>query len=155
MGGENEAVIQQLYASLSKKDGDGMASCYAEKCQFQDPVFGRLHNEEVSAMWQMLTKRAKGNVDVSIHKISTSGNKGTASITASYEFSKTGRMINNHIHASFVFENGKITQQKDEFDLWKWSRMALGMPGVLLGWSPLIQNKIRFNASDSLRKFMS
>lgn len=42
----------------------------------------------------------------------------------------------------------------DNFSLWKWSRQALGAKGLLLGWSGLVQNKIRKTAKKRLEKFM-
>ena len=50
---------------------------------------------------------------------------------------------------------GLVRRHPDRFDLWRWSRMALGMPGVLLGWSPLIRNKVRKQAADGLAAFRS
>jgi hypothetical protein len=31
--------------------------------------------------------------------------------------------------------------------------MALGVPGVLLGWSPIVQSKVRSQAAAGLAKF--
>ncbi len=39
--------------------------------------------------------------------------------------------------------------------LYRWTRMALGLPGLLLGWSPLLQNKVRRQAGESLAKFIA
>ena len=61
----------------------------------------------------------------------------------------------NRIDASFRFEDGKIIEHTDVFDLWAWSRMALGLPGVLLGWSPIVRNKVRGQAGGQLERFMS
>jgi hypothetical protein len=51
-------------------------------------------------------------------------------------------------------ENDKITEHTDEFDIHKWSRQALGFPGLLLGWSGYLKNKIRSDAKNALEKFM-
>ncbi|HNP76912.1 MAG TPA: hypothetical protein PKM91_06725, partial [Cyclobacteriaceae bacterium] len=51
-------------------------------------------------------------------------------------------------------EDGLIIQHKDSFDLWRWSGMALGLSGKLLGWTPMIQNRIRATAMGNLKKFM-
>ena len=45
--------------------------------------------------------------------------------------------------AAFRFEDGLIIDHRDSFDFWKWTRMALGVPGTLLGWSPIVQGKVR------------
>jgi hypothetical protein len=48
---------------------------------------------------------------------------------------------------------GKIVRQNDTFSLWRWSAQALGTKGVLLGWSPLVRNRIRAQAAAALRDF--
>ncbi len=48
----------------------------------------------------------------------------------------------------------KLLNNTDEFDLYKWSRQALGFPGILLGWSGFMKNKIRSNARKQLDKCM-
>ena len=65
---------------------------------------------------------------------------------ARYLFTQTGRTVVNDIQARFVIRDGLICQHDDSFDLWRWSRQALGLPGLLLGWSPLLQNKVRQQA---------
>ncbi|MEQ1587396.1 MAG: nuclear transport factor 2 family protein, partial [Cyclobacteriaceae bacterium] len=82
------------------------------------------------------------------------GNSGSCLWLASYSFSKTGRKVNNRIQAAVTFKDGLIFDHRDDFDLWRWSRMALGTPGLLLGWSSFLKNKIHQNARKSLKKFM-
>lgn len=38
-------------------------------------------------------------------------------------------------------------------DMWRWSRMALGAPGWLLGWSPMLVNRVRGQAARGLQSF--
>ena len=45
---------------------------------------------------------------------------------------------------------GKIVRQEDKFSLWRWSSQALGTKGSLLGWTPLVRNKIRAQAAAAL-----
>ena len=40
--------------------------------------------------------------------------------------------------------DGKIIKHTDIFDLWEWSKQALGVSGYLLGWSGFMKNKILF-----------
>ena len=68
-------------------------------------------------------------------------------------FSGTGRAVHNEIDARFRFEDGLIAEHTDSFDLWRWARQALGPVGVLLGWSPPVQAKIRSQARASLEEF--
>ena len=104
-------------------------------------------------MWRMLTGRAK-DIKVVASAIDADDSSGKAHWDADYTFSTTGRFVRNRIDARFTFRDGKIVRHEDWFDLWKWSGMALGLPGKLLGWSPLIRNKIRKNADAGLRAFL-
>jgi hypothetical protein len=58
------------------------------------------------------------------------------------------------IDADFEFKDGKIFRHRDHFDFWRWSRMALGTSGLLLGWTPFLKNKVQTTAKARLRKFM-
>ena len=64
------------------------------------------------------------------------------------------RLVHNSVEASFRFQDGKILQHVDEFDLWRWTRMALGMTGILIGWSKPAQNRVRKTAANGLLRFM-
>jgi hypothetical protein len=37
--------------------------------------------------------------------------------------------------------------------MWRWSQQALGMKGLLLGWTPLVRNKVQQTAAASLTDF--
>ena len=52
-------------------------------------------------------------------------------------------------------EQGLITRQRDRFDFWAWSRQALGMPGLLLGWTPFLRHKVQRQAAANLQKFLT
>ncbi len=100
----------------------------------------------------MLCLNAK-DFELQFSNIKNTGDRGSCHWQASYAFSKTGRRVNNEVQASFTFKDGLILTHSDEFDLWKWSRMALGLPGLLLGWTPYLKHKINQNALKSLKKF--
>jgi hypothetical protein len=75
---------------------------------------------------------------------------------AHYRFSATGRLVLNRIDASFEFDpQGLILRHRDRFDFWAWSRQALGLPGLLLGWSPMLRNKVRAQAAGNLARYLS
>ena len=67
----------------------------------------------------------------------------------------TGNTVVNDIQARFVLRDGKICEHHDSFDLWKWSRQALGFKGLLLGWTPLVSNAVRAQALKGLRAFQA
>jgi ketosteroid isomerase-like protein len=152
---ENEQIIRKFYESFAQNNADEMISCYHDEIEFSDPAFGLLKGVEAKNMWKMLIERAKGNLKIEFSNISANGKTGSADWTADYLFSKTGRNVHNEIHAEFEFKDGKIFRHTDTFDIWKWSKQALGIPGVLLGWSPFMQNKIRQNARESLHEYIA
>ena len=150
----NEQLINRFYAAFQQLDYKTMQDCYSDDAIFSDPVFGLLQGPEVKAMWEMLCKNAK-NFSLTFSNIQLLDEEyASCNWVATYIFSKTGRHVVNHIKAHLRIENGKITEHTDKFNLWKWSRQALGMPGLLLGWSNFIQGKVHRNARKSLEKFM-
>lgn len=148
----NTELITHFYTSLSKLDGAGMAACYAKEATFSDPVFTNLNGQEPGKMWRMLCKRGK-DMTVVFDGIEATDTSGKAHWVATYTFSGTGNKVVNDIQASFVFKDGKIVQHKDVFDLYKWARQALGLKGLLLGWTPFVQGAIRKTAAAGLAAF--
>lgn len=149
---DNEQTIADFYTAFMNKDAEKMVSYYAHDIVFNDPVFKNLKGEEAKDMWRMLLGSAK-ELKVSFSNVEAIGNLASASWEAIYPFSKTGKMVHNKIRAAFEFENGKIVRHTDDFDLWKWAGMALGISGKLLGWTPLVQNKIKDTAQQTLDKY--
>jgi len=147
-------LIETFYTAFAKHDGQAMADCYHPDVQFSDPVFTDLKGPRAGGMWKMLTGRAK-DLEVEFSNVSADDDTGKAHWDASYTFSATGRHVDNHIDATFRFADGKIIEHRDVFDLWAWTRQALGLPGVLLGWSPIVQGKVRRTAGASLDAYMA
>jgi ketosteroid isomerase-like protein len=154
MNAANEALIRDLYTAMASRDAAAMATCYAADARFSDPVFTDLKGPEIGAMWAMLCERAK-SLKVTLIEAEAEEREGNARWEAIYPFSKTGRMVHNRIAARFVFRDGKIVEHRDDFPLWRWTRMALGAKGLLLGWLPPVQNAIRREAAKSLAQFMA
>ena len=153
--GSQEQIIHRFYSAFRQLDYATMQSCYSEDAVFNDPVFGILIGREVRSMWEMLCKQA-GNFSLTYANIEILDDEyATCVWTATYEFSKTRRKVINRIKAHLRIQNEKIVEHTDQFDLWRWSRQALGVSGWLLGWSGLMKNKIRRKAAASLGKFMS
>ena len=130
-----------------------MQECYHDDVIFFDPVFEDLNAAEVRAMWEMLCKNAK-DFSLQFSKVEADNEYGTCNWVAQYTFSQTGNKVTNNIKAYFKFHEGKIVEHTDSFDLWKWSRQALGLPGWLLGWNTALQKKIQQKAQNNLAKFM-
>ena len=151
---ENKALINTFYRAFRDKDASKMIDCYAKSVVFEDPAFGQLKGEEARKMWEMLVERGGKELTISHKILDVTNNTVTANWEAIYPFSQTLRMVHNKITAHFTIEDGKIVKHKDRFNLWKWSAMALGLPGMLLGWSPFLKNKIRKQALKALYKYM-
>ncbi|MCX7157884.1 MAG: nuclear transport factor 2 family protein [Proteobacteria bacterium] len=150
----NEQLIQRFYEAFARRDADAMAACYHRDVEFSDPVFPDLKGDEACDMWRMLASRAV-DLEIRFKVLGADDKKGAAHWDADYLFSKTGRKVNNRIDAEFEFEDGLIRRHRDHFDLWRWSRMALGTPGLLMGWSPVIGNAVRKEAARGLAAFRS
>jgi uncharacterized protein len=150
----NEALITKFYSAFQKLDYATMQSCYSEEAIFNDPAFGILQGEEVRSMWEMLCKNAK-DFKLSFSTIELLDEEyATCLWKADYTFSRTGRKVSNNIKAHMRIQNGLISEHTDQFDIWKWSRQALGLSGVLLGWSNFMKVKIRNMARKNLQKYM-
>lgn len=150
----NEELIRTFYTSFQNLDGEGMVSCYHQDIRFSDPVFSALSPREAGAMWRMLCSQAK-NFELTFSDVQADERQGKAHWEASYDFSASGRRVHNKIEAAFEFQDGKIIKHTDSFPFWKWSRMALGPIGVLLGWMPLLRKKVQKQARGRLTKFMN
>lgn len=151
---QNEELIRRFYTAFQQLDYRTMNDCYSEDPAFNDPVFGILEGDAVFAMWEMLCRNARDfSLEFSNIKL-LDEEYATCNWTARYTFSKTGRKVVNNIKAHMRIQDGKITEHTDEFDIWKWSRQALGVSGLLLGWSGFIKSKVRNNARKNLAAFM-
>ena len=130
-----------------------MQECYHPQIVFDDPVFSHLNGKEAKAMWHMLLSTST-DLKITFDGIQDDGERGRCRLEAFYSFSKTGRKVHNKINALFSFQDGLISRHSDSFDLWKWSSMALGPLGLLLGWTPWLQRKIRGMAARNLKQFI-
>lgn len=150
----NSALITRFYEAFNRLDAEAMAACYTDDVLFSDPVFGELRGRQAGDMWRMLTSRAK-EFSVRFDNVRADERAGGAHWVATYLFSQTGRTVVNDIQARFVFRDGKICEHHDHFDLWRWSRQALGAKGALLGWTPFVQNAIRAQAQKGLKAYQA
>jgi uncharacterized protein len=154
MGHANADLIERFYSAFDRHDGETMATCYAPDATFSDPVFQDLRGDEPGDMWRMLTGRAK-ELDVELVEHEADDKTGSAHWLAHYTFAQTGRHVDNDVRATFRFENGLIADHRDEFSFYAWTRQALGVSGILLGWTPIVQGKVRDEARKGLDEFRS
>ena len=151
----SQATIERFYAAFAQLDGEAMQACYAEDAIFDDEAFSLKGRREVGGMWRMLcdATKAKGRDHWKLSVSQVTAN--SAHWEANYKFSATGRLVLNKIDATFEFNpQGLITRHRDRFDFWTWSRQALGLPGLLLGWSPFLKAKVRATAAGNLKRYL-
>ena len=142
--------VERLYAAFGRRDGDAMAACYAPDAHLRDPVFGDLTGVEAGAMWRMLTARA---TDLRVELVEHDAR--SAHWIARYTFTQTGRPVVNDVHADIGVEDALIVEHVDRFSFWAWSRQALGTPGLLLGWTPMLRTKVGGTARKGLDEFIA
>jgi ketosteroid isomerase-like protein len=149
-----KSTIEKFYRAFNDLDADRMLQCYHEDVVFEDPAFGRLEGKEVFSMWRMLCRSQRGK-DFRVHasNIEFDNDQGSALWEAYYTFSKTGRKVHNQVSASFVFKDGKIINHTDTFDLHTWAKQALGIPGLLFGWTEGFRKKFQQKTRTMLQSF--
>ncbi len=148
-------LIKKFYTSFANNQIEEMLACYHSELSFEDPAFGRLNSAQARAMWRMLLERANGGIKIKISQTQANELTGETVWVAEYIFAQTRRKVVNTIKARFEFKDGLIYKHVDNFDLWAWSRQALGFSAYLLGWTGFFKGKIRQNCSQTLSKYMA
>lgn len=146
------ALLTRFYKAFQARDHQGMRACYHPEVSFSDPVFPNLQGKAAGDMWRMLCVAGE-DLELEFNGVEADDHQGKAHWEARYTFAATGRKVHNVIDASFTFKDGLIHSHKDHFDLWRWSRQALGAKGTLLGWAPPVQKAIQKQAGGALRAF--
>jgi ketosteroid isomerase-like protein len=150
----NAKLIADFYSAFGRRDGDAMAAAYSSDAHFWDPVFHDLNGAEPGAMWRMLTGRAE-DLEIELVSHDATNHGGSANWKATYTFTQTGRKVVNDVNATFAIEGGQITDHRDEFNFYAWSKQALGLPGLLLGWTPIISGATHKKARAGLDDFLA
>ena len=148
----NDALIVRFYGAFGRGDGEEMAACYHQDARFSDPAFGELRGADVGRMWRMLTEQAS-DLEIELVEHDADEASGTAHWIARYPFTDTGRHVVNDIRAQFRFRDGLIAEHDDRFDLRRWAAQALGTPGRILGFTPLLGPVVRRRARGKLAAF--
>lgn len=150
---KNEETIHKLYSALQTLDHKGMIQCYHPEATFKDPIFELNSKDEIAGMWTILCKSAK-KFELHYDEVRADEEEGSARLNAKYLFPQTDRMVHNHINARFKIKKGLIIEHLDTFDFWRWSRQALGFPGLLFGWTSFLQKKVQKQAYKNMKRFM-
>ncbi len=153
----HEQLIHQFYKGFQQLDAASMQACYHDDIRFSDPAFPQLKGKEVGAMWAMLIealKKSPAGWKLEFSNSKADENTGSCRWEAHYTFSLTGRKVHNVIQAKFRFKEGKIVEHTDMFDFYRWTRMAFGLTGLLLGWTPYFRNKLQATTRKRLDAYL-
>lgn len=151
---DNKAIIERFYSAFQKLDYKMMNDCYSDDIIFSDPVFLTLREDEVRSMWEMLCKNAR-DFSLTFSDIELLDEEyATCKWVANYTFSKTGNRVTNNIKAFMRLKDGKIIEHSDAFRLSTWIGQALGLKGVLFGWTGFMKRAVQNNARKNLLNFI-
>ena len=156
----NAQTLQRFYTAFAQLDDATMAACYAPDATFEDAALSLKGRKQEDGMWSMLctaTKKpgAAEHWTLEFSGIDADAKSGKAHWEAHYLFSATGRKKHNNNNNTITFTpDGLIATHHDRFSFWRWSRQALGLPGVLLGWSPSLKRYLRSTEAGNLKKFL-
>lgn len=145
-------VASRFYDAFMVRDYYTMGLLYANHATFRDPVFPRLTAQGARLMWQMLLSEAE-DLGIEVNIIEDTADRARVDWVARYTFTPTKRSVVNRVHTEMAIAAGKIVQQTDQFNFWRWSGQALGWRGWLLGFTPLVREKVQRQAAKSLTEF--
>jgi len=143
-----------FYTAFAARDAEAMVACYADDVVFEDPAFGELVGRDAGDMWRMLCERGTDLV-VEHEVLDATATSARVHWVAHYTFTGTGRPVTNDVTATMRLDDGRIVDHHDRFDWWAWARQALGLPGLLLGWAPPFQSRVRATARTTLRRYQA
>ncbi|MEO0895709.1 MAG: nuclear transport factor 2 family protein [Bacteroidota bacterium] len=145
-------VIESFYTAFQRMDAETMVALYHDDIVFSDPAFGELRGERAKNMWRMLIKSQEGK-DFRVEFSDLTDN--SAHWEAFYNFGKAENKVHNKIEANFRFQDGKIIEHLDSFNLHKWAGQAVGLQGKLLGWTGFFRKQLHQQTHRMLDKFES
>jgi len=148
------STANKFYTAFSNKDIEGMIECYADNVIFTDPAFGTLEGDRAKAMWRMLLSNQESNLSVNFQLLEDTQHNAKVDWQASYLFGPSKRQVLNKIQATIELEDDKITKHTDHFSLWKWTGMAFGIRGYLIGWTPAMKRVVQKTTNKALNKFI-
>jgi len=149
-----KSTIEKFYSSFANIDSERMNACYHPDVVFEDPAFGVLKGDRARLMWSMLCASQKDETfEVTYSNIKSDNSTGSAIWEAKYSFGKSGRKVHNIVTAQFEFDGDKIIKHTDDFDLYKWSKQAMGFQGFLFGWTNIFKKQLNLRTNKLLDKF--
>lgn len=146
-------VLEHYFAALTQRDTAAIAALYSDTARFHDPVFPVLNADEVRGMWRMLLRAPDLQINAWVDRADNLAAEGRWE--AHYDFGPSRRRVVNRIRTRIEVEQGCIQVQVDQFDFWRWSRMALGPLGWALGWTGWLRERVQRQARARLDRFLA
>jgi hypothetical protein len=155
----NADTITKFYAAFAQLDPEAMGACYADDVRFDDEVFSLRGKAQTMGMWRMLCEatRAKGKDD---WKLEYSGIEADANDRPR----PLGRPLPLQRHRAPGAQPHRRRlhlqpARPDRHAPRPLQLLGLVAPGarragLLLGWTPMLRNKVKQQAAHNLRKFM-
>ena len=143
-----------FYAAFAALDGEAMAACYAPDVVFEDPALGRLTGRDPGDMWRMLCGSG-ASPTVTFDVVESTPTAALVRWTPDYAFGPRRRPVHDEVTSRLTLRDGLIVDHHDMFDFRHWSVQALGLPGRLLGWSPMLRSRVRTAARARLAAFQT
>lgn len=147
-------LVDAFYTAFAARDAEAMVACYDDDIVFEDPAFGELSGRDAKDMWRMLCEQGTDLV-IEHQVLSATATSARVRWLARYTFTGTGRPVTNDVTATMQLRDGRIVEHRDTFDVWRWSRQAIGLPGLLLGWAPPFRNRVQRTARGMLRAWQA
>ena len=151
----HKELLQKFYNSFSEGNAKGMIDCYHENITFHDPAFGTLRGKRAKAMWELLLSKKDNNASLCYKILEVNDKHAKVNWTAHYKYGPKKRKVVNNVTANFEFKEAKILKHTDDFNLWTWSKQALGTSGYLLGWSSYMRDQIQQKTGNLLNSYIA
>lgn len=151
--------VQDFFDALARLDAYALAQCYAPSARFEDAAWSLQGTEAIAAMWEMIcddTRRLGADVwRLECLRIRGTRHRCKVDWRLSHRDPATGRLIHQRMESRFLLtRDGRIDFHENRFSLWRWSRQARGLSGWLLGWTPIMRQRVRHDAAQRLDRYL-
>jgi len=150
----NILLLNTFFKSLKHNEYHQLTDCYSDGAVYFDPIFGLLERDKLIALWEMLSKNAKGLLIEYGEVVSVDQEYYTCEWSITYQYPPTGRKVYSAIKSYFLIKDGKIEEHSNAYSIHDWSKQAIGFSGWLFGWNRFFQQSIKNKAQKALLKFM-
>jgi len=145
-------VLNTFLRALAQRDVEAMIRCYTTTATYHSPIFPQVEGDTLTATWQWFCAKAP-DLTMVVDEQAFEANTARVQWTATYTFPKTGRPVVQVTDSIFVFEGPQLCRHEDRFDLHRWSHMALGPLGRVLGGRRWLQRSLQRAAAERVARF--